>query len=387
MRFLLLGTLLLAGLFGTAEIVHAQPKDPKETSKDPPKDPAKDPPKPPEITESTEIGGKKLAAWVVDLKDMHDPSTRDKAVRAIINYGTAAQDYAGLALLDRLRDNDIGVRSKAILAVGVVGVPLKDTAKLIDGLADCLKSDPQVLIRFHAVAMLARLGTGARAAIPVLVYRSTDPQSWEIRKLCLFTLGEAGQGDKAKNYPPDAHAVTAALNGLKDACAEVRMEAASTLYALYTPAPPSDVKIHQEMLALIQQRILVEKDMEVQIWLYMAKLALHGFKEDALKDLTKLFKDPDPQVREQAVNALASLGEKGRPGLGEVLDLVAKDKEPQVIYAAMFAAWKIGGDKDKIISALTQVPKRPDLPTSAVEVLKKASEQLISFIKDGKKPT
>jgi len=70
-----------------------------------------------------------------------------------------------------------------------------------------------------------------------------------------------------------------------------------------------------------------------------------------------------------------------------VLDCL-KDKDMQVVAAAIFAAWRIGGviDKDKVIKALTELQSRTDLPEDSAEAVKKTAEQVIKAIKEGRKP-
>jgi HEAT repeat protein len=403
------------------------------------------------VTELTEIGGKVLKDWVKDL-GKNDPSVRDRAMRAILQYGKVATELAGPPLMERLRDPDVGMKSKTILALGVIGVPEKDTPRFVEMLGNIVAGEPQEIVRYNAAMVLAKLGPDARPAVPKLAQAAHDALSWEVRKMCMFTLGEAARDKNG----PDILAINAAMQSLTDVCAEVRMEGATALFAL---GQPSDEKVRANLVATLKQRFGNEKDPEVIIWLYMAVIGVDGPKDTWLKPLSAFIKDKEPLVREQALVAMGMLGDQGKsysaqvgealndtevpvvvaainaeanihrkddrdklvyrdewlkalsrflkhaspvvreqaltalgrygenakPCVGDVVDIL-KDPEVQVVYSAITTLARIGVISDDIIAALNAVRSREDLTGAAADELKRAAEQLVKNMKNGKKP-
>src|SRR4051812_8403044 len=73
---------------------------------------------PPKMPTVSEIEGRGLAQWLLDLKHS-DPGVREKALMTIPAFtGAAGNPEVITALLDRFSDHDAGVRDKVVGALG-----------------------------------------------------------------------------------------------------------------------------------------------------------------------------------------------------------------------------------------------------------------------------
>ena len=102
------------------------------------------------------LDGKHISEWATQLRSA-EPSARLAAVRAI---GKAEADMGVPALIQALRDEDVGVRKEAVSALSKVGAPA--TLALLDALSD-------VEIRGEAIKALGAIGPPAKAAVAPLL--------------------------------------------------------------------------------------------------------------------------------------------------------------------------------------------------------------------------
>src|SRR5262249_45111163 len=152
---------------------------------------------------------KTLLEWENDLKDK-DPSVKEEAMAAIKIYGSAAR-HSGPILIKTLTDPDVGLRVNAAITLGYIGVEDKDIKACVRGLTEMLR-DQQGIVRFQAARALARIGPEAASAVPLLIARTKDFGSWEIRGAAAYALGSVayepqvlvGGGGGVKNLPSRA---------------------------------------------------------------------------------------------------------------------------------------------------------------------------------------
>ncbi len=161
--------------------------------------PGKRPP-PPE-----KIGGKTLEQWIKEITH-RDPGVRETAVRAVPYFGEPAVAATPELLKVLGNDPDAACRVYAAISLSGLAEDLKDkaAADAIRVLINEAENCPQAIVRLHAVWALGSFGPKAAAAIPVLVKRVHDPNSWELRQAALISLAAVA---KDKNFGPDGHAV------------------------------------------------------------------------------------------------------------------------------------------------------------------------------------
>jgi HEAT repeat protein len=358
----------------------------------------KEPPKKGEWPKS--VNGRSLGEWMADFKSP-DPAVRDAAIKVMPLFGPEARKLAPKELIRLINDPDPGVLINAILILGAVGTDNKDelraAAKAMAGAI--AKAGPGSMIRLHAARTLAALGTDGHEAIAAVVGIANDP-SWETRQAVAAALGRLGApiyDDKppapgapyklpAIKRPPNMTAMhRLVFDLLKDECAAVRMEAMQSMIVLgppYTANPAAYPKLVAPYLAEINQRLRLEKDDTVKIWLYVAQMmyddrTVDG-KDGNMRRIAEYLAAREDALKVQALGALAVLGPRAKPVLAEITQCV-RDPEPTVVYAALTTLVTMGsaakfalGDLQKQQAAV----KDKDL--------KQLFETAIKIIKDGK---
>jgi len=272
-----------------------------------------------------------LSAWIAELQDSK-PHDRVQAGLALAELGTAAEE-AGPALEKALKDKDPEVRYAAVLALGAIAPEGKAA---VDGLAHAL-ADPDWFVRFTAAQSLQKFGPRAKAAEPALVQamRPSDP----IKDFRPIRCGAAmvalakidpnskqlGGGielvvEKLLDYEADdsdgARVVGAQMLG---ECGHLARSA--------TPALLRRLKDKQEDVRLATAEALLKIDPETH-W-----NAGMGVLLDELKN-------PDVLIRILASEALGRLGPRAKEARS-ALESVERDPEPEVRQAAAQALKKI----------------------------------------------
>jgi HEAT repeat protein len=284
-----------------------------------------------------EIEGKSFAQWKADIREK-DISVRQHGIRMVVRFGPIARE-AVPSLILALGERDASVRGDAAAALGMIGAMEKgidpeEVPKVVTALSNLLgKTESQHSVRLQAALALAQMGPKAKAAIPTLcsVDNARDPYSWELRKAVCYALGRLGLDLK---NGPDPRALTALLNSLQDPCGPVRLEAILSLSAMGVPSATPQVE--QEKAEL--QKRLNDPDKTVAIWsrvlLYFLDEKL--ITEKGLSIITSYLKDPDPQVRKTATQALGILGPKAKSKVPDLIGML-RDKDLGVVLMAIRA--------------------------------------------------
>ena len=350
-------------------------------------------------------GGSDLAP---DLRNMLASSDAERRRRGIEMMESLEPRLVVPHLMQRLRDEDAGVRARAARALGPMAGPLLDAApQLIEGLSDidggvraaCAEAlgqagalphellgpataalgramgDAQFEVRLEVVRATARLlrarALGAAdlgALLGPLLLRAED-ENVGVRRAAVVALGRAGQLSPGKDGV--ARIVVALLGRLSDAARDVRSEALGSLAGLGAPSP--------------------------------------GVERAALR----LLRDPTDEVKKQAVLCLGRLGVASAvPTLIELLDLDAgaspgslgsRTRTPDALRAAalqglgLFVRASQGGGADSpaqkaapaALAALVQSLDVEDLRPGAREALLAvgagAADALVERLAGGRK--
>jgi HEAT repeat protein len=322
-------------------------------------------PVPPYQQAPTEVGGKKLTEWISDI-DHGDPSTREEAIRAVTFFGDDACK-AVPALLNRLDDRDVSPRVKAVIALGIVKWSKDDAPKVYEALGHRLTHDSQATVRVHAAMVLLSKGREAKPALKELAAGTADTLSWEVRKVCIMALVDAGADDK---NGPDQQATLALIDVLQkpDTAAEVRLEAAVALGEMGRPA---DAALCARAVQSLKLTAKVDKDKTVAIWSHVSTMALDKVDPEGLKYIVGFFKGPAAlKTRIHAIRGLGTVGPGAKDYIPALIELL-KDGEPDVVVAACWALGRMGQDAgDRAIAALTDVKQAKEFPN----LLKDADE-------------
>jgi HEAT repeat protein len=277
-------------------------------------------------------GTRPLSAWVAELRDPGSV-VRAQAALALAELGPAARE-AEAALALAIRDPDCEVRYAAVVALGAI-VPEGRAA--IDGMARAL-ADEDWFVRFAAAQALQNLGERARPAVPALVnalgpkdfikdFRPVrcgaamvalariDPRAKELEAAFRLIVGKLLEDERQGSF--GARATGARVLG------ECGAAALSTLPALV--------------------KVLKDPDGDVRVAAAEAllKIAPELQGEAALGVLADALKSPDLLIRRRAAEALGGRGARAKGAL-PALRAAVQDPEPEVRQAALEAVQRIG---------------------------------------------
>src|SRR5262249_697320 len=291
-------------------------------------------PKPPTSEMNTgprDFMSKTLNQWMLDLRHA-DPSVRDKAIRAIVQFGPTARE-AVPALVDQtynMQDGDPRVR--AVIALGIIEINDKDVPKVVDALGKRLKEDPQSIIRYHAAVSLIRFGSEAARVLDDLIFRTSDMTAFDIRRACVVALRYAGADTSKGPNPKATNALLHRLrdaNGFRDPSGEVRMEAVISLGSIGWPTDPSLQAPVQKALETSPHH----NDRRVRIWAHVCLVAVEKGTDNHVKAVIRELKNKDLEVSCTAAQALGALGAKAKAAVPDLVDLL-RGKEPPLVIAA-----------------------------------------------------
>lgn len=311
-----------------------------------------------------EIGGRTYDQWAKDLKHP-DPSVRARAISVIPGFREKAMDLVPL-LIERTRDKDASPRVKAVLAFKFMGVHAVHIPDVVKALGERIGSDSQAIVRYEAAQALTRFGPDARAAVVELVKGVGDGSTWELRSACIHVLILAGVDPKAG---PDLRVTDSLLlraNSFYEPTRQVRLEAIIALGAMGRPQDPK--KYAQVVAALKSQQNFNSADKVIRIWSHVSLMALDDKVNDKYLDtIVKYLKDPERDIREQAVMALGALQERSHDYIPNLCQLLKTEKESPVILAICRSLGRMGDKGDRVLQALIRVTRKDDAEsTSAV---------------------
>jgi HEAT repeat protein len=314
-----------------------------------------------------EIGGKSLKQWVEDISKSPDPSVRQTALQAVPYFGKPAKSAVGplIALLkrsDRRYDLDASCRCYACLALSALAgagyvVDDKEAADAVKALSDRVDNDPQAIVRYYAVIALGSFGTRAAAAIPSLVNRIHDSNSWELRRAVVSVLGVVAiPADKSA---PDPRAVAAIANLLLgsenwERSTEVRMEAVMALGGMGRPVTQKEFLL--SLHALQKSASGEELDKGVRVWARVALMAVDKVTKEGLDEVAGYLgpKNKDAMAKVHALRALGAMGKEARPKIPDIIKAM-DDKDAMVSATAIDVLGELGSLAQEAIGPLEKL--------------------------------
>jgi hypothetical protein len=361
-------------------------------------EPKKDEPKKDQWPKS--VNGRSLGEWMADFKSP-DPTVRDAAIKVMPLFGPEARKVAPKELIRLIDDPDPGVRINAILIFGALGTDNKDELRAgAKAMAAAInKTANGSMIRLHAARTLAAMGPDGHDAIPAVIGIAND-LSWETRQAVAAALGRLGAGifeekpqppgapykpPTAKRQPSKTAMDKLVYALLKDDSAAVRMEAMQSMIVLgppYTTNPALYPKLVAPYLEEINQRLKLEKDDTVKIWLYVVQMmyddrTVEG-KDGNMVKIAGYLSAKEDALKVQALGALAILGPRAKPVVIDITQCV-KDPESSVVIAALTTLVTMGSAAKFALGDLQK-----QLVITKDKDLKKTFEEAIKIIKEGR---
>jgi len=262
------------------------------------------------------------------------------------------------ALARELDAPDVSARIEACQALARLGVKAEAA---VPQLVRALQADSVELQRAAALA-LAEMGEGAAAAVPALTanLKSSDAL---VRSYAAHALGELG--------PAAREATEALIDVLADRDATVRREArdalrdirpgkevALPLFArMLTTSDPADAAAAVGVLAeagaaAIPALTAALDNPDAAYWACLTLTEIGAAAAPAVPQLGAQLDSPQPEVRLQALLALAAIGPASQPLAGKIVELLGHDEAAGVRYAAAYALGALG-DRSAALPALT----------------------------------
>jgi HEAT repeat protein len=218
-------------------------------------------------------------------------------------------------------------------------------------------------VRLQAVQALGRIGADALAEVPALT-AAIDDKDGSVGAMALHSIANIGRKDAAtKQF----------LGGLilKNDKPAVRLE---TIKAVAALGPDAD-----DLLPTLRAA-KADKDESISVAALYA-LASVGRKDTPTKKLLGdwILEDSKPEVRLEAIKAVAAVGEDMANLLPTLLQAAQKDKEAAVQVAAIASIPRMGKVALQVIPNLQQMEANKSLPEAVREAAKVTAEQLSNF--------
>lgn len=355
--------------------------------------------KPPEWPK--EIGGKDLKGWLTELKESTDGSVRELAIKVIPQFGPPARRESIKPLLSALRlENDPGVKVHLLMVIGSIGAETPEEAREItEGLrlviANAGLGSPY---RLHAARAMINYGAFGASAIPELKSIVADP-SWEIRRAVATALGHVGRVDEKPSDPkklpqpntverkgPNATALSTLNDRLgKEKTVAVRLEIVQSMILLGPPGYKTSADYPlaiKPYLTSVNDQLKVEKDKAIVVWLQVLTMLYDGtqLNDATINKIADNVVGTDYNAKVAAIRALGMLGDRAKPALPKLIEVMKSD-EPALVAEAIQCLASMNAIAIPALPELEKIKK-----DSKEELLKAMATNAIDVISGRKNP-
>jgi len=302
-----------------------------------------------------EISGKDLKGWLAELKESTDGSVREYAIKVIPQFGPPARRESIKPLLSALRqENDPGVKVHLLMVIGTIGAETPEEAREItEGLrliiANAGLGSPY---RLHATRAMINYGAFGASAVPELKSIVADP-SWEIRRAVASALGQVGRVEEKPIDPkkppapslverkgPNATALATLSDRLsKEKTVAVRLEIVQSMILLGPPGyrTSADYPLAiKPYLTSVNDQLKLEKDKAIVVWLHVLIMLYDGTQltDATIGKIADNIVGTDYNAKLAAIRALGMLGDRAKPALPKLIEIVKSD-DPALIAEAI----------------------------------------------------
>jgi HEAT repeat protein len=215
-------------------------------------------------------------------------------------------------LLGALKSSDEAARVQAVDQLGAQGAA---AAEAVAPLSELLK-DPSAAVRAHAAAALGQIGAAAKPAASALIDLLADADA-TVRRQAIRALGAIRPGPQVT--------VPLFVKLMDDADPGVRMRVLHTVAKVGAPAVPPLVE------AL--------KNDKAAYWVCLVLRDMGPEAKEAVPALTGKLQDSRPEIRREAVLALAAIGAPAAPAVAQIAALL---DDQHCRTAATFALGRLG---------------------------------------------
>ncbi len=240
--------------------------------------------------------------------------------------GLAAQagEDSAATLIGKLKSTDKAVQLQAIDELGELG---DKAAEAVAPLVELLK-DESAKARAHAACALGKIGSPAKPAVPALAELLKDPDE-TVRRQVVRAVMHIRPGPQV--------AIPLCVKLLEDSDPGIRVRVLSALADAGSQAVPGLIE------AL--------KNDQAAYWACLVLRDMGPVAKDAVPAITERISDSRPEVRREAILALAAMGDAAAPAVGQI---AAALSDQLTAAAATYALGRIGqipADAEAIIRA------------------------------------
>jgi HEAT repeat protein len=253
-----------------------------------------------------------------------NPGVRANSIGALQSIGSPAIPQ----LEDALAANEAGIRISALRVLWGMGrTPNEASLKVLRTAFD----NPSSELKKQAAACAALAGDGASPLVPGLGMLLNDPEAG-VRETVAATLAKVDTRGESER------GLVQALR--KDSSKKVRLMAAIALGKI---GNPTDDRVPALVGAF------EDSDSDVRTG---ASQSIARLSEAAVPHLLESLKSNKSSVRELTVDSLLGLGEKAKPAIDPLIELLRSDPDEGVRFRAAGALGAVGNASPQVLEAL-----------------------------------
>ena len=312
------------------------------------------------------IGGQPLEHWVHKLTDA-DPSSREDAVVAIVQFGEDAGPYVP-KICQITHDHDAAPKVKAIMALGIMYVPETQRSAVYKELGHSLV-DPysESIHRYEAVKSLLtlmRMRFGPpkgeeRKIIMDLVKIGGSSRNNALREICIDAIMAAGI-DPEKG--PDSNVTDFLIKRATPAFEPAEKVRFKAILALGAQGQPRDKNKLGQVVYVLKHN--TSRNRIVRMWTHVSLMALgEKVPKRELDAIANLIQEPDSQTKISAITALGTLRDKADPYVKDICIMAKREKDPMVLMIVAQAMGGMGNKGKHVLETLIKITEM-DSPES-----------------------
>ena len=271
------------------------------------------------------------------------------------------------ALVAEVSNPNPDVAVDAIKALDRLGVRAKDAVPALTGALD----SEHEAVKWNAARALGAIGAEARAAVPKLL-EALDDESPQVRAYAAFALGMIGTAAEPateklieRAFDTEPLVRRAAIRALRWIGAPPEKTRPLFLKMLEEGDPavvlPMLHSIAEEGERAVEAMRELLKDDKLAYWACVVLADIGEPAAAAVPELVDVLKNPEPEVRMQALLALAAIGAPSAPAVPEIVKRLEEDEFEAVRFSAAYSLGMIGQQDEDTTKALVAAA-RADQP-------------------------
>jgi HEAT repeat protein len=272
-----------------------------------------------------------IGAFLTQLRDLYSfpPSRTASALGKLENTDLVS------GLLSLLNDENLGVRSHAVSALGYLG---SDSPDVVSGLLSLI-SDKSWSVRWNVTLALANVRNTSLDVMNGLLYL-LESEEGEDEDICYVALSAART--LGNIYKKNSEVVSRLISLLEDEKSITRLGSAAALCRIGNT--------NSEVIGVLLSLLKDEKD-DVRLGAIESIAILGNITPSIFTGLLSLLEDKDCNIRFYATESIGRLGNAAPEAVNSLLSLI-HDEDLSVRYSAAAALIRLGNATPEVVSGL-----------------------------------